>query len=49
MNMFEFDFDYNDFITHNTTIARTQWKVFTNGGRIKTLFLKVDGMVLKNR
>ena len=40
MNMFEFDFDYNDFITHNTTIARTQWKVFTNGGRIKNIISK---------
>ena len=37
-NMIVFTFDYNKFIVHNTAIALTRWKVYTNGIRIKRAF-----------
>lgn len=40
-DMFRFSFDYNNFVIHNTTIAKTKWNVYTNDTRIRRTY--VDG------
>lgn len=32
--MFRFAFDYNNFTTHQTQLARTKWEVYSNGKRV---------------
>ena len=36
--MFVFSFDYNNFIVHNTTLAKTKWDAYTNGTRLRKIF-----------
>lgn len=36
-NMFEFSFDYNNYIKKGTMLASTKWKVYTNGTRLKRI------------
>lgn len=35
--MFEFSFDYNNYIKKGTILASTKWKVYTNGTRLKRI------------
>ena len=35
--MFEFSFDYNNYIKKGTMLASTKWKVYTNGTRLKRI------------
>lgn len=34
-NLFCLSFDYNNFITHNTRLAKTKWTIYVHGERIK--------------
>ena len=38
-NLFCFTFDYNNFITQNTVISKSNWSVYTYGVRIKRRFV----------
>jgi len=34
-DMFAFEFDYRDFETHNVRLTKNEWRIFTNGKRLK--------------
>ena len=36
--MFAFTFDYDNFIMHNTVIARKKWTAYTFGSRIQKVY-----------